>query len=305
MGNQKAKLYVITLFICLTLTLLLPFFSTIGTGSKLVQLAIAQEATKTIKIMSCDPIPANIVPGNPHWDIYRRLVNKVAWPGTKMDYCGLAKSYYSYPAGAWRILVNDVGIAEECYLAEKRGYDAFLINCVLDGHLKACRSLVNIPVVAPTESAILLALTQGHKFSIIVTNPPDIAEHEHKVKEYGFADRLASVRCPPEFKKENYFMMQFQDPKRFCNIVRAEMEKAVLEDRAETVWFACTIGCSILTENGITEVNGSQVINPVAAAIKRGETLVSLKRSLGLSVSRNSVYASPPPGWEKERAIQE
>lgn len=65
----------------------------------------------------------------------------------------------------------------------------------------------------------------------------------------------------------------------------------------------CTIFSAILTDNKIYEIDEVPILDCVAAAIKIAESLVDLKRTFGIKVSRSGLYA-PSPGWEEEIPIQ-
>ena len=103
-------------------------------------------------------------------------------------------------------------MVEMAYEAEKKGYDAFIIGCASDMGLGEARSLVGIPVVAPTESATLLACTSGSAFLTAqgigrVDEAPivDIIAAEIKMAEimvdlkraYGTSVCPASIYYPP------------------------------------------------------------------------------------------------------------
>ena len=75
------------------------------------------------------------------------------------------------PTTPYTAFFNAKGQIERSYEAVKKGYDAFMIGCAWDPGLKECRALVDIPVVAPVESAALVSCTLGNKFSIIVFEP--------------------------------------------------------------------------------------------------------------------------------------
>jgi len=55
------------------------------------------------------------------------------------------------------LATNGVAMANSIIVAEKQGYDAGIVGCTIDPGLYAARSVVDIPVTACTESAVLLS----------------------------------------------------------------------------------------------------------------------------------------------------
>lgn len=258
-----------------------------------------------MKLMLSDPIPA--MPGNPHWPWYKKTVDAVARPGTTVDFVSLPDGYFSLPIGAYAFSYNAIGMVQNAYRAERKGYDAFLIGCAGDPGLKEARGLLNIPVVAPTESAAHLASMLGNRFSIIAFDPGAYARFESLIREYGLGNKLAGVRCHPAFIQQSYFSLMFsgdEGQKKFVELVTEEMSKAVREDGAEALILGCTISSTVLTMHGIHEVDGAPILDSVAVEIKTAETLVDLRRVYGTGVSKASIYDTPRPGWEKEVPIK-
>ena len=258
-----------------------------------------------MKLMLSDPIPA--LPGRPHWAWYQKTIGAVARPGTIVDLTHLPEGYFSMPTGAYAAAYNAIGMVQNAYRAEKRGYDAFLIGCAADPGLRAARSLLSIPVLAPTESAAHLASMLGNKFSVIAFRPGLCGIFENQIREYGLRDKLASVRCPPAFIGQSSFDLIFggkEGQKKFVEQAIAEMSKAVKEDGAEALILGCTIGAAVLTMHGIHSVDGAPVIDSIAVEIKMAETLVDLRRAYGTSVCKASIYEAPLPGWEREVPIK-
>ena len=258
-----------------------------------------------MKLMLSDPIPA--LPGKPHWAWYQKTIDAVARPGTTVDLTHLPEGYFSMPTGEYAAAYNAIGMIQNAYIAEKRGYDAFLIGCTSDPGLRAARALVSIPVLAAMESAAHLASMLGNKFSIIAFRPGSRGILENLIRGYGLGDKLASVRCHPAFIEQSSFEMMFggeAGQKKFIELVTAEMSQAVKEDGAEAFILGCTIAATVLTMHGIHDVDGAPVIDSIAAEIKMAETLVDLRRAYGTGVCKTSIYEAPLPGWEKEMPIK-
>lgn len=155
--------------------------------------------TGKIRILLSDPVYNEDERATIAYKRYQDIVGAVARPGTTVEYTSLRKGYFPVRGTPFPDAVNAAGMAERAYEAEKKGYDAFIIGCVWDPGLREARSLVKIPVLAPTESATLLSLTLGRKFSAIADNPAASLKYADLIRGYGLGERLASVRCPPGF----------------------------------------------------------------------------------------------------------
>jgi allantoin racemase len=85
-------------------------------------------------------------------------------------------------------------IVERILSAERRGFDAAVIDCFFDPGLAASREASNIVVTGPGESAMLTALALGDTFSIL-----DVGEETYRhrtapprVRRLGLSDRFVS-----------------------------------------------------------------------------------------------------------------
>lgn len=262
-----------------------------------------QRGSSGIRLMLSEPIPGG---PNPFWESFQKTVDAVARPGTTIDYVTLRKGY-SDSTTPYTIFYNAQGQVERAYEAEKKGYDAFLIGCAFDPGLKECRSVVNIPVVAPLESAALLAYTLGNKFSVISLDPGWVQITVNALQNYGLKDKLASVRCPRGSTFHDAFEKMFSGEEGQLKVVDPlvkEMSKAVREDSAEVLLVGCLIGSTVLAMHQVYQVEGAPVIDPLAAQIKLAETLSDFKRAYGTGVCRASIYHSPHQGWQEEIPIE-
>ncbi len=254
-----------------------------------------------IKILMSEPIPDK--PSGPpsYRPIAQKIADIVGRPGTTVDYVGLRKGYPHL--GTFEISYNTLWMAQRAYEAEKKGYDAFIIGAIADIGYKECRAITKIPVVAPAESASLLACTLGSKFSIILIDWRMKRTMENLVKGYGLKDRLASLRCLPGLTlQKDHEMVEGspQEQKQLADIISMEMAKAVNDDGAEAVYISDVPTGLILTTQGITQVEGAPVVDPYTAALKMAEMLVDLQRAQGVGVCKRALRPPPMPGWEKQ-----
>ena len=167
-------------------------------------------------------------------------------------------------------------------LARSRGdgFDAVVIACFEDPGLYGARELLAAPVFGIAESAMLIARTLGHSFSIITTPARYRPITTDLVRLYGLERRCASVRTVelPE---------PLLDDDTAAAILSIEARRALEEDGAEVL----IIGCSKLSrfDKELERSLGVPVLDGVACAIKLAEACVGY----GLRTSKRLGFSPP------------
>ncbi|MGC8981988.1 MAG: aspartate/glutamate racemase family protein [Minisyncoccia bacterium] len=121
-------------------------------------------------------------------------------------------------------------------------YDAIIIDCFLDPSLEAAREITKVPVIGENEASTHLASQISSKFSIINVIPETENLIYKILKKNGLSDNLASIitiNIPVLSLEKNM-------DRTIENIVKS-IEKAVYEDKAQSIIFGCT-GMSSLLE---------------------------------------------------------
>ncbi|MGO6998959.1 aspartate/glutamate racemase family protein [Rhizobium leguminosarum] len=182
----------------------------------------------------------------------------------------------------------DGALAIPGLLAELRerqgvGYDAAVIACFDDTGLEAARTFADVPILGLCESAVVTAGFLAQRFTVVTTLERSRVLIDNLVRRYGMGDR-AKVRA------SDIPVLELEDAASGAiGKLRAEIERALLEDGAEAI----VLGCAGMTDlaRELQEIYGVPVVDGVAAAVKQAEALVSL----GLSTSKRGSYASPLP----------
>jgi allantoin racemase len=182
----------------------------------------------------------------------------------------------------------DGALAIPGLLAELRerqgvGYDAAVIACFDDTGLEAARTFADVPILGLCESAVVTAGFLAQRFTVVTTLERSRVLIDNLVRRYGMGDR-AKVRA------SDIPVLELEDPASGAiGKLRAEIERALLEDGAEAI----VLGCAGMTDlaRELQQIYGVPVVDGVAAAVKQAEALVSL----GLSTSKRGSYASPLP----------
>lgn len=166
--------------------------------------------------------------------------------------------------------------------AEKKGFDAVIIDCFGDPALDAAKELVDIPVVGPCQSSMAIASTLGDKFSVVTVLDRLVPLVWRNAKGYGFEGKMASVRSVE---------VPVLDLEKKRDEVRTallrESRKALKEDGVDTLILGCTGMIGMARE--LQEALNVPVVDPGVAPLKLAEILVDLK----LSQSK-LVYPKPP-----------
>lgn len=175
------------------------------------------------------------------------------------------------------------GLLAELKDRQAEGYDVAIIACFDDTGLEAARSFCDVPVLGLCESAVATAGFLAQRFTVVTTLERSRVLIDNLVRRYGMGDR-ARVRASdiPVLELEN-------EASGAIGKLRAEIERALVEDGAEAI----VLGCAGMTDlaRELQAHYGVPVVDGVAAAVKQAEALVSL----GLSTSKRGSYASPLP----------
>lgn len=127
------------------------------------------------------------------------------------------------------------GVISAAVRAEADGFDAIVIDCMLDPALDAVREAVSIPVIAPGETTMSLAVAAGHSFAIVTVLDRQDRLFRLKARLYGVENSLTSVRSidVPVLALDN-------DSSITLTRSIDECTKAVEQDGAQCIIFGCT-----------------------------------------------------------------
>jgi allantoin racemase len=224
-------------------------------------------------------------------------LRKVARPDTEVEVhyirhsAYLVQSYYTE-------MLNNIWLLDGVIEAEKQGYDAVIIGCADDPAVREARQAVDIPVVVPTEAAMMLACSLGSRFGMITVLDELVAFCERNIRNYGMESRVVRpvrVHQMGENWVNGLFEMIVNPDVLFPQI--EELCLASIADGAEVILPCCCALSPALSLAGYREVPGTGVpiVDVTHAALKLAETLVDLKRAVGLGKSQRRTYKSAPP----------
>lgn len=192
-------------------------------------------------------------------------------------------------------------IIERVKQAEEDGFDAaFPGMCYGEFFLRDARQAVKIPVVGPAESAMMLAQTLGDKFAVVTVADFYIQPMEENIRAHGWESRAISHRPVRAWRPALSSLMleaYYGRPERLIDEFEAQALTCV-QDGADVVICGCNPYGMALAQVGYREVanTGVPVVTPMPAMIKQAESMVDLRRSLGIGKSEAMLgpYRSTP-----------
>lgn len=174
--------------------------------------------------------------------------------------------------------------------AEKRGFNAVVINCFLNPGIHAARENVNIPVIGPGEAAIHMALMIGEGFSIIDPGPRKYVSYvpPEQIRKMGVTEHFVSVRGAGVAVLDITKNLE-----KTTKMIGEQAKLAVEEDGADIVVLGCT-GLVGLAPR-LQEMISTPVIDPALAALRMAEAFC------GMDLIPNRIAYPKPP--EKTRKL--
>ena len=230
------------------------------------------------------------------WDQrFQELLESAASPDTQIHVrhvqamAGSRRTPYlpEYPEEYYSALLRSVRLAEE------DGFDAVMLGCASEPGLRAARNAASIPIIGPLGAALHIGGLLGRRLSILCPaqgghRSRPLSWHEESVRLYGVSNDLASFRLVEVQKPDRSWVDSrvadgdLEDLRRqmveiYCASIRdsgiTQAQRAVSEDRAEAVFFACTLWAGLLAP--VEAAVNAPVLDPVITLLKAAESAVS------------------------------
>jgi len=221
------------------------------------------------------------------------VIVKSPRPGYRRAYDGS----YSFAQG-----LNKKGMLERIVEAEREGCDAVVVHCFLDPAAREAREMVDIPVIGPGESSLLLATMMGHKFGIVTVNDPKVVpDTERMIALLGLHERaiprpVRTMTMPlKEFTLKGGLEMKDEFRKEVIEDI-LQRGRDCVADGADVVVIGCTGLAPLCTAEGMAVIpdQGVPILDCLAVALKVAEAFADFRIRMGLpSVSRGGLYSKP------------
>lgn len=184
------------------------------------------------------------------------------------------------------------GIIKLCEKAQVEGYEGIFISCMFDPAVEAAREKLDIPVVGPCRTSMLLAADLAEKFSVVTVTESSIPLFYDIAKCVEIESKLASIRSV------DIPVLELANKKKLGEALIKESIDAIEGDGAHCIILGCTgmLGVDQALREGLSKKGYNvPVIYPVSVSIRYLEMLISL----GLTHSKKT-YMYPS---NKERNI--
>jgi len=196
---------------------------------------------------------------------------------------GTSEFRYSIVGHMYADMLRTIEMMEGALQAEREGYDAAVIGCFGDPGLDVLEALVDIPVTGPAKAGILMGQTVGTRMAF-VTLPHWEKKVERIITTYGIQNLVIPHRpCRPfnipleTFRDENLVIDNF-----------FEIGKEAIRDGADVIILACVNTSTLLTYKGLSDIDGTPIVDGAIAALKMAEVMVDFKRA-GLWKSKKTI----------------
>ena len=166
------------------------------------------------------------------------------------------------------------GVLHRVEEAARDKCDAIICDCFADPGVSAAREMVDIPVIGPGQASMLLLAALGQDFSVVTAMPSADVLVRTVVLRAGLEGKLRSIRSV------NIPVLDMCDKGRLLTALSSESSRAVHRDNAHVVVLGCTGMSGVASQlNRELRADGLNitVLDPVWAAVKLAETLVSMQ----------------------------
>ncbi len=188
--------------------------------------------------------------------------------------------------------LNNSQVLSSALRASNEGFNAVALGCFVDPVLDELREVLDIPVLGMAETAMHLACMLGRRFAVLTRTPSFSPKfHRELVTRYGLNGRCSghyAFDCPFE---EVVAGLDGDADSPISKLERVA-ETAVAEG-AEVLLIGCGVLNLVAMQSGINQLAGASVLDVSGALMKMTETMVTLQRACGTTVSRAGIYQRP------------
>jgi allantoin racemase len=217
----------------------------------------------------------------PLWETMRSYAEKVTGGSTQVElrFIDESASGMHYPLIS---LLNAAILGADLRQAERDGVDAVLIAAAGEPGLLELRTAVAIPVVGSVEAGLATSVFVGSRAGIVTINAAYADIMRRNAVRYGLGDRLIAQR------PVQHFDMTWPAVEAALNGDAEELLTgftsacaALVADGADVIVGAAQIFGAVLEHVGYRD-HAVPYVDGAAAGLKAAESLVQLRRTLGL-----------------------
>jgi allantoin racemase len=231
-------------------------------------------------------------------DAMRRHLANVLRSDTEVAFHGQLDGTYpgNYPgddiAYAWLYAMHGQQWMAAGRAAERDGFDAYAMCTLPNPMLRELRSLLSIPAIGLGETSCHLATMFGQRFAIMLFIDRMVPLYQEQMRLYGLADRCAGIRASGLGFKD--VLEGFANPQSVLPRLQEAVRRIAQETGADVVIPGEVPMNLLLAINGINRVDDVPLIDSLACTMKMAELMVDLRRSTGVSHSRQGWFNAAP-----------
>lgn len=204
---------------------------------------------------------------------------------------GLAPSQVMQMPYAYHKILSDV-LFERLRRADLEGYDAFVLGSFTEPWLRELRSITDLPVVSTAEAAVHVACSVAQKFALVTMNAENEWFQRVNMQARCMEGRISGIYVVRPEATEREIDTLFTDPSaylaRFTDVARTAIGEC-----ADAIIPSEGLVATVVARNGLKEIDGVPVVDPIAAAVLYAEMLAKLHRHTGLKPGRRWHYVKP------------
>ncbi|MCB2060002.1 MAG: hypothetical protein KDE21_05810 [Novosphingobium sp.] len=230
---------------------------------------------------------------------------RVARPDTVIDMHGMREGTYrtNYPGDDIKHVgfqfLHSIQFLQGALLAERHGYDAYALSTLPEPGLREIRALVNIPVVGYGECAARAAVGDGRKFGALVFIPELAELYRDNVRRHGLGCRLVGAR-DVGFRFTDV-LAAFDRPGPLIDRFR-EAARGLIASGAEAIVPGEAPLNVLLAMNGVSEVDGVEVIDSLGAWVRSAELAVD-ERKAGKAEPGSGYFGAVPDSVRRDEIL--
>ncbi len=149
------------------------------------------------------------------------------------------------------------------------GHDAVVIGMSLDTGIWAAREMLDMPVVAMSEAALLMASTMAARFGLVVFGGRGTQAYREVVESYGFGGRVAGIEALGATPQD-----MLADPEALYGPIVDGVERLAKEKDAEAVILVGAVMCGLPSR--LQERVSVPLVEGISCGILLAESLVRL-----------------------------
>ena len=224
----------------------------------------------------------------PYYDSLVRHAKRVARPGNVVEFPNLGKNLPGAARSRTHLQIVSQETIRSAVRAQKEGYDVFVTQC-LDLCYHELKEMVDIPVVFMTQATLAYYSQLAPNYAFIVNNVRLHHFFQELAERYQIKARLAPSGYV-DFAFTDYAKL-WNEPQPFIDEFM-RVAKGLVAQGATALYPAGLYLSQWLIDQGIREVDGAIIMDPLAIGIKMAELSLEMK-ALGIQRFQAGAWAVP------------